>query len=242
MSGNQHHPDPFSREGAQPGDGLGEPNRFDTWADGATPAGQHLPGSAASDAEPPYGQPSAADPYGQPSAADPYGQPSAADTYGSAQSQPSAADTGGAFPAYPYGSGSTGDGYSNPSTTDHYANPQVDEAYAAFQGYQASTSNYPAQQVTPYQGYQAAYTAHSPYARSLPNSGYAIPSLVLGIVSFVTCGITGPLGIGFGVAALKQIQSEPNSYGGNGLAIGGIITGALGTLFLLMWIMGALMS
>lgn len=212
MSGNQHHPDPFSREGAQPGDGLGEPNRFDTWADGATPAGQNLPGSAASGAEPPYGQPSAAEP-------------------------------GGAFPAYPYGSGATGDGYANPTATDNYANPQVDEAYAAFQGYQASTSSYPTQQVTPYQGYQAAYTApHSPYARSLPNSGYAIPSLVLGIVSFVTCGITGPLGIGFGVAALKQIQSEPNSYGGNGLAIGGIITGALGTLFLLMWIMGALMS
>lgn len=234
MSGNQPNPSPFSREGAQPGDGLGEPNRFDTWADGATPAGQQFPASTPSAAEQPYGQPSAAEPYGQPSAADPYG---------SSQSQPSAADAGGAFPAYPYGSGSTGDGYANPSATDDYANPQVDEAYAAFQGYQASTSNYPAQQVTPYQGYQAAYNApHSPYARSLPNSGYAIPSLVLGIVSFVTCGITGPLGIGFGVAALKQIQSEPNSYGGNGLAIGGIITGALGTLFLLMWIMGTLMS
>ncbi len=239
MSGNQHHPDPFSREGAQPGDGLGEPNRFDTWADGATPAGQNLPGSAASGAEPSYGQPSASDPYGQPSATDPYGQPSA----GSVQSQPSAADPNGGFPAYPYGSGSTGDGYANPTATDNYANPQVDEAYAAFQGYQASTSSYPAQQVTPYQGYQAAYNSpHSPYARALPNSGYAIPSLVLGIVSFVSCGITGPLGVGFGIAAFKQIQAEPNSYGGKGLAIGGIVTGALGTLFLLMWIMGALMN
>lgn len=231
MSGNQHQPDPFSRDGAQPGDGLGQPNRFDTWADGATPAGQHLPGSSPSAAEPPFGQPSAQPPMSQPSAAQP------------PVPQPSTQNPSGAFPAYPYGPGSANEGYANPSAGDGYSNPQVDEAYAAFQGYQASTSQYPGQQVAPYQGYQAAYTVpNSPYARSLPNSGYAIPSLVLGIVSFVTCGITGPLGIGFGVAALKQIQAEPNSYGGNGLAIGGIVTGALGTLFLLMWIMGTLMS
>ncbi len=61
----------------------------------------------------------------------------------------------------------------------------------------------------------------------------AIVSLVLGIVS-MTLGwccyfgvVTGPIAIGLGVYALSQVKKDPSKYGGRGMAIGGIITGAL---------------
>lgn len=210
MSGYQQEPDPFSREAAGPGNGLGDSNRFDTWADGSTPAGQQLPGSA----------PSAADPNG-------FGAPAA---------QPSAPDSASSFPTYPYGQGAD----------SGYADPQVDEAYAAFQGYQASTPQpsapYPDQQVMPYQGYQAGYgVPYGGYARQLPNSPYATPAIVLGLVGLM-CGVTAPIGVGFGIAALKQINAEPQSYGGKGLAITGIVSGGVVTLLGFLTILSMLVS
>lgn len=60
-----------------------------------------------------------------------------------------------------------------------------------------------------------------------------IISLILGIIGLLTfCCYGGiPLGAGAiitGVIALNQEKSNPTKYGGKGLAIGGIIAGAIG--------------
>jgi hypothetical protein len=60
----------------------------------------------------------------------------------------------------------------------------------------------------------------------------ALVSLILGIIS-MTVGwccyfgiLTSPVAIGLGLYALSLIKKDPNKYGGKGLAIGGIATGA----------------
>lgn len=67
------------------------------------------------------------------------------------------------------------------------------------------------------------------------NQTLAIVSLVLGIASIVFClGLTGPPALITGIMAKKKATNNPAEYGGAGLALGGIITGILGTLVLLL--------
>lgn len=166
------------------------------------------------------------------------------------QSEPDPSYRGGA--AGEPGAGGFG-ASADPSAPDAYTNPvfptyphpdtgAVGESYAAYQedgrgygppGY-ASRPGYPAQGMQPY----PMETAYNPYARPLRPAPYAIPSMLLGLASLVSCGFTGPAGLGLGIAALKQIQANPASYGGRALAISGIITGALGTLWILFVIVG----
>jgi hypothetical protein len=61
--------------------------------------------------------------------------------------------------------------------------------------------------------------------------GFAIAALISGILSFLCLNILGPVAIILGVVALNKEKNEPTRYGGGrGMAIGGIVTGALGTL------------
>lgn len=60
--------------------------------------------------------------------------------------------------------------------------------------------------------------------------GIAVASLVLGIISLPTLGVLGVgalLGIALGVIALLRAKRQPLEYGGQGLAIGGIVTSVL---------------
>ena len=60
--------------------------------------------------------------------------------------------------------------------------------------------------------------------------GWAVASLVLGLLSLPTLGILGIgalLGIIFGIVALVKASQEPAVYGGKGLAISGIVASAL---------------
>ena len=68
----------------------------------------------------------------------------------------------------------------------------------------------------------------------------AVASLALGIVS-ITVGwccyfgvLTSPIAIGLGIFSLFQIKKDPNRYGGKGMAIGGIATGAMYFVFMLL--------
>ena len=68
----------------------------------------------------------------------------------------------------------------------------------------------------------------------LPSSrrrqGFAVASLVLGVLCLPTLGLVGVgalLGIIFGIAALKKAHDKPQEYGGKGLAIAGIVLSAL---------------
>ena len=61
----------------------------------------------------------------------------------------------------------------------------------------------------------------------------AVASLVLGIVSLLIVGLgllTGVPAAICGHAALRAIKAEPTEYGGNGMAIAGLITGYIGLL------------
>ena len=66
----------------------------------------------------------------------------------------------------------------------------------------------------------------------------ALLSMIFGIVS-VTVGwccyfgvLTSPVAIGLGLYALSLIKKDPNKYSGRGMAIAGIVTGALYFVFM----------
>jgi hypothetical protein len=65
-----------------------------------------------------------------------------------------------------------------------------------------------------------------------PSSGLAIGSLICGILSCVCCFsiVTGPAAVIMGFIAKKRADENPSEYAGHGLAMGGIITGAIGVL------------
>jgi len=61
------------------------------------------------------------------------------------------------------------------------------------------------------------------------NTGMALASMIVGIVSIPLCGLgflLGPIAIILGIVALKKIGSQPHVYGGRGFAITGIATGS----------------
>lgn len=66
----------------------------------------------------------------------------------------------------------------------------------------------------------------------------AIVSLVCGILSLFCFGIlSGIPAIIMGYMQLNKIKSDPVSFGGRGMAIGGMATGAVGTLFTILWVL-----
>jgi hypothetical protein len=78
---------------------------------------------------------------------------------------------------------------------------------------------------------QPALGYGSPYGYQAPTtSSGAITSLVLGIVSLVLCGLfTGIPAMIVGSKARKDIAASGGRQTGDGLAIGGVILGAIGT-------------
>ena len=64
-----------------------------------------------------------------------------------------------------------------------------------------------------------------------PNDGRAVLSLVLGLLSLVTCGLTGIPAVALGFSSRAAIQRSGGMLRGDGLAAGGIATGLAGTTF-----------
>ena len=91
--------------------------------------------------------------------------------------------------------------------------PDVAEAVPAF----------PAEQET-------VYADHEPGRRK--TSGKAIASLVLGLASFLCSIFTGIPAVILGIISLVEISRTRGRIKGQGLAIGGIVTGSLGTLMI----------
>ncbi len=66
---------------------------------------------------------------------------------------------------------------------------------------------------------------------NLPNHPGATKSLTYGVLSIFCFGfIFGAIAIYFGVTAIQSIDANPRVYQGKGLAIAGIIFGAIGAL------------
>lgn len=76
-------------------------------------------------------------------------------------------------------------------------------------------------------GKAAKSHANSPQS----TSGLAVGSLILGISSFFCVILTGAVAIILGIIALSKISKSNGRLAGNGLAIAGIITGAMGCLW-----------
>ena len=91
----------------------------------------------------------------------------------------------------------------------------------------------PAQYIPP-SPLQSGWTPPPPPAYpAKPQQTLAVTSMVLGIVS-VTIGwccsfgiLTSPIALVLGIVSLVQIKNDPAKYGGKGMAISGIIMGAL---------------
>lgn len=62
------------------------------------------------------------------------------------------------------------------------------------------------------------------------SKGLAIGSLVSGILSLLCCVsvVTGPIAVILGYLARKKAVDDPHNYGGQGLALAGMVTGAIG--------------
>lgn len=96
-------------------------------------------------------------------------------------------------------------------------------------------------QPQPQQNY--AFAPHPMMMRSGPNQTLPIVSLCLGIAS-ITVGwccylgvLMGPAAIVTGVIGLVQNKNNPDSYGGKGLALAGVIMGALYFVGLVLFIL-----
>ncbi|MSU34287.1 MAG: DUF4190 domain-containing protein [Pedosphaera sp.] len=62
-------------------------------------------------------------------------------------------------------------------------------------------------------------------------SGLAVTNLVLGILSVLGCTLfTGIPAIICGIIGRTRARKTPESYAGDGLALGGIITGSIGSV------------
>ncbi|WP_051639912.1 DUF4190 domain-containing protein [Cellulomonas sp. URHE0023] len=153
----------------------------------------------------PFAPPAAAapSPYGSPAPApsSPYGPPPAGAPYGQAPAYGNPAGQ-----AHPYG------------VAPAYGQP-------------------PAYGQTPPPGYGTPYGA-TPYgypggpSQQVPTEPLAIASLVTSLVGLVfLAGLTGPVGLGLGIAALRRTRK--NGKRGRGMAIAGIVVGAFDILFLL---------
>ena len=72
-----------------------------------------------------------------------------------------------------------------------------------------------------------------------PTSGMAIASMVLGILWLYWVGSI--LAVIFGHIALSQCKQDPN-LGGKGMAIAGVVLGWIGVAFIILAIIGGILS
>jgi Domain of unknown function (DUF4190) len=97
----------------------------------------------------------------------------------------------------------------------------------------ASAAAYPTGGAIAYQP-QYAYAVPAPHAAGQRTNGFAIASLVLGIVWIYWIGST--LALIFGLVALSQIRSSQDRQTGSGMAIAGVVLGIVGLATLLLTI------
>lgn len=86
----------------------------------------------------------------------------------------------------------------------------------------------------------ATTQAGQSFASPPKTSGLAITSLVCGILSFFTCGLTGIPAIITGHMSRSRIKQSMGAIGGSGIATAGLITGYLGFVFIFVAVLASL--
>ena len=114
-----------------------------------------------------------------------------------------------------------------------------------FQQPQPVQQQYPQQpyQQQPYQQGPVGYQPYGmPQVAQLRTNGFAVASMVLGIVGivlFCLYAIPPLLATIFGGVALKQFKEHPNTFSGRGMAVAGLVLGIIGmALFVLLLVVG----
>jgi type II secretory pathway pseudopilin PulG len=97
--------------------------------------------------------------------------------------------------------------------------------------YQSAPSNMTYQSMPSAAHYQSAPYPHYPYYPQIQKStGLAIASLIIGVISIFTLGLLGIgalTGLVLAIVALVKIKNNPEKYGGQGMAIAGLVTSAV---------------
>jgi hypothetical protein len=75
-------------------------------------------------------------------------------------------------------------------------------------------------------------------AMAPPNDSQATLALVLGIISVICCQILGPVALFIGNSSRQRIAASGGTLGGGGLATAGMILGIIGTVFLVIGVIG----
>jgi len=138
-------------------------------------------------------------------------------------------DQGGGYGGQP-GYGPSNPGYGQqpgygPSNPGYGQQPGY--AQQPYQGYDYGQQQY---------GYQQQPGYPAPAYQPAGTNGLAVASMILGILGFVTCGLTSVLAVIFGHVSLGQIKRTGEQ--GYGMALTGVILGWILTgLWLLYWIM-----
>jgi len=233
-------PNPFSREGSTPADGLAP----DNMPEQTTPY-QSLPDESTNQYPSNWPSYPAGDPYANPPL-DPYGRP-VAGSYGAPSADSSYGVPGPGFdtqaaprydPIQGYGESSS---HRNPYEANPYeANPYGTNPYEA-KPYQPSFGG-----VSPY--------AVGPTQPTVPHPQAAL-ALVLGILGTVLglgCVVGGLVGIGgivLGRRVKNDIDADPGRYSGRSQAVAGLITGIVGvsitvlaTVFIVLAIVAGIAS
>lgn len=162
--------------------------------------------------------------YSAPGPSDPY-----AGTYGGAGGY-------GSPGTDPYGAPS-GEPGSGASASDPSASSAASAAPDPYASSAAATPGYTGPEfgsgALPYGG-----PAQPQYYVAPPSSGAATAAMILGILSLTCLPLTGPVAIV--LAAMGMKATADGTQGGRGLAIAGLVTGILGTLYLIfvvLWIL-----
>ncbi|MBD5785147.1 DUF4190 domain-containing protein [Cellulosimicrobium terreum] len=80
-----------------------------------------------------------------------------------------------------------------------------------------------------------------PYAPPTPTNGLAVASMIVSVASLVLCiGLPGIVGLVLGIVALNQVLRDGKK--GKGFAIAGIAVGAVGTILLMLFLIGLAMD
>jgi prepilin-type processing-associated H-X9-DG protein len=64
-------------------------------------------------------------------------------------------------------------------------------------------------------------------------NGLAIASLVLGILGFISCGVTALIGLILGIVSMNQVRKSNGTQGGGGIALAGTVVSAVFLLFII---------
>jgi len=81
-----------------------------------------------------------------------------------------------------------------------------------------------------------------PFPALPPTSGLAVASLVLGIFSLCTLGLTAIPGLIVGIVGLGRVRRSGGRLAGRGVALAGIIVSLVGLFFLLVCVLGVLVT